>query len=1205
MSAEPPAKGSHRVRIGKYEILAHIATGGMGAVYKALDTDLGREVALKVLPLEMAARPGTLERFKREARSAAKLRHENIVAIYECAESNGTHYLALELVEGVDLHDFISRRGKLDPELARQILIQAARALAHAHDQGIVHRDIKPSNFLVSDKDGRVRVKLTDLGLARETRDDEFRLTRDGSTVGTVDYMAPEQARDSSAADIRSDIYSLGCTFYHMLAGNCPFPEGSLVERVYKHVEAAPPDIRKLNPTVPDGLVGILSRMLEKRPEDRYQTPHELLRDLEEPDLAVRLAPLEAPAPPQAPAAPPRPSSSVARARRPAEPEAEAPRPAKPPTQTVGKPPRKKRSSSEERRVKKAGRKSAARGALPSWWPWAAGAGGVLLVAVVVLVVLATSGEPADEPGAAPKNQAKGPEVKIPVKPKPDRDGKGEPVVKGPEKKQPSPAELARLRAELMGPHAQFPTPPPDAAVLRVSRAAPPGGKSFRSLAEACAAAPAGRHTVIEIHDNGPLFEPAVPPLAGRSLTLRAGAGYRPLLVWEGAGPAADRFLSVEKGSLALEGLDVVLHWPEGPAERPAAVCAVAGGDLAARDCTFSVAGRHPRGVEVVRLERQAEPVKARLSRCFLRGHGLTAAAVRDAGADVLLDGCLAVSAGEGPLLDVGANEDGRSTLRVLDSTLVAGKTLLRVASPAGKDGRPAVRWLCLDAVLAHAGAEAEGDVVRVEGGASTGRLEWKASGSVCAGWERLLASAGAGVSAGDPKARRALWDEAAGNRVVPRPWPEALPSALEEVGPGSFDAKPLSAAGCPLAGLPAGRAGWPGLTFDRFGVSSLSSLPDDLEPPILKPNDNCFHGEAVTLDEKTDLGHWLRLKLQERPPGKRVVLHLSGSGEQLTSPIQLRGADLVLYVKPPQGKAKPLTLVPRHTTTGGSPALIEVENGSLELTGVRIRFENSALKPMPRRAVQVRGGKLRLFGCHFQGPLTLVPLEYQGLIGFQGSGKDSPDDAHECALNNCVLVSAKAALTVRGPGARLWLQQCAVLSLDDGLVLEPGPGRARLNLQCTLMRNTFAARGGAIAVKDSPGLPAGAEPVVVQADDNLFLAPFAGEPRRSAVLVHQGDALARGVLLWQGKGNGYDANRLRAYAAAEGEAPPERQQHAVWARLWGKAGEQQPQRFAWPAADAWLVSPERPQLDRLRLPPGADASVGADLVRLGVAKKS
>lgn len=267
-------------RIGKYEIVKHIASGGMGAVYRAVDTELKRPVALKILSPDLASKPNMIERFQREARSAAKLRHENIVTLYEVGQDNDVHFLALEFVEGTDLFEHITSKGKLDPEEARQILIQAARALDHAHKQGIVHRDIKPGNFLLAQADGEIVVKLTDMGLARASRDEEFRMTNPGSTVGTVDYISPEQAKDSSLADIRSDIYSLGCTFFHMLAGSPPFAQGSLTERLYQHVESEPPDIRKLNPAVPDGLVVVLQKMLVKKPADRYQTPADLLADL-------------------------------------------------------------------------------------------------------------------------------------------------------------------------------------------------------------------------------------------------------------------------------------------------------------------------------------------------------------------------------------------------------------------------------------------------------------------------------------------------------------------------------------------------------------------------------------------------------------------------------------------------------------------------------------------------------------------------------------------------------------------------------------------------------------------------------------------------------------------------------------------------------------------------------------------------------------
>lgn len=263
--------------IGKYRILAHIATGGMGTVYQARDEELGRIVALKVLTPELSNNPILVDRFKREARAAARLKHKNIVTLFECGVAEGLYYLAMEYIDGCDLGEFIRRRGRLEPEESRRLIIQAAKALQHAFSQGIVHRDIKPSNFLLANDEGRCRVKLTDLGLSRIDSETDFKVTRAGTTVGTVDYMAPEQARNSDEADIRSDIYSLGCTLYQMLAGHPPFDDGGLAERVLKHQAVDPPDIRQYNPNVPAGMWTILNRMLAKHPDDRFQTPAELI----------------------------------------------------------------------------------------------------------------------------------------------------------------------------------------------------------------------------------------------------------------------------------------------------------------------------------------------------------------------------------------------------------------------------------------------------------------------------------------------------------------------------------------------------------------------------------------------------------------------------------------------------------------------------------------------------------------------------------------------------------------------------------------------------------------------------------------------------------------------------------------------------------------------------------------------------------------
>jgi eukaryotic-like serine/threonine-protein kinase len=266
-------------RIGKYEIRKKIGAGGMGTVYLAVDTILNRSVALKVLPREKAKNVTLVRRFKSEAQAAANLRHENIVTVFEAGESDGYLYIALEYVEGTDGANLVQRRGMVPVKRSLEIIRQVALALEHARQQGIVHRDIKPGNLLIR-RDGQV--KLADLGLARAVDDTtDTSITRAGTTVGTVDYMAPEQGRDSKAADIRSDIYSLGCTWYFLLTGTPPFPEGSVTNKLRAHAERPLPDPRDLNPAVSEALVGVMRRMVEKDPNKRYQTPTELLADLD------------------------------------------------------------------------------------------------------------------------------------------------------------------------------------------------------------------------------------------------------------------------------------------------------------------------------------------------------------------------------------------------------------------------------------------------------------------------------------------------------------------------------------------------------------------------------------------------------------------------------------------------------------------------------------------------------------------------------------------------------------------------------------------------------------------------------------------------------------------------------------------------------------------------------------------------------------
>ncbi|MFT4559412.1 MAG: serine/threonine protein kinase [Planctomycetaceae bacterium] len=264
---------------GRYVIEKKIGEGGMGAVYRAVDSNLKRTVALKILPREKAKNEILVKRFEAEAQAAAQLRHKNIVCVYDSGELDGFLYIAMEFVDGIDVQDLVMRKGGLSVKRSLDIIKQVARALEHAHEQTIVHRDIKPANLLI-DRDGNV--KLADMGLARSIAEtEEAGITRAGTTVGTVDYMSPEQARDSKSADCRSDMYALAATWYQMLVGKPVFPDGDLLNKITAHATTAPPDPRDIRPNIPESVVQIMHKMLEKKPAKRYQTPTELIHDLE------------------------------------------------------------------------------------------------------------------------------------------------------------------------------------------------------------------------------------------------------------------------------------------------------------------------------------------------------------------------------------------------------------------------------------------------------------------------------------------------------------------------------------------------------------------------------------------------------------------------------------------------------------------------------------------------------------------------------------------------------------------------------------------------------------------------------------------------------------------------------------------------------------------------------------------------------------
>ncbi|TWT76689.1 Serine/threonine-protein kinase PrkC [Planctomycetes bacterium CA13] len=266
-------------RLNHFLLEDFVGGGGMGAVFRAHDEQLDRTVAIKVIPF-VGDDPDLKRRFRNEAQSAAKLDHPRIAKVFDVGTDDDWHYIVFEYIQGTNIRDLVTRDGLLPIDEAVFFTCQLADAIQHASDRGVVHRDIKPSNVLIGEGD---TIKLVDMGLARtESLDLNEDMTASGVTLGTFDYISPEQANDPRDADFRSDIYSLGCTLYFMLAGEPPYPGGTMLQKLMHHGKTPPPDIRLLREEVSEDLAAVIKKMLAKDPEDRYQHANDLVADLQE-----------------------------------------------------------------------------------------------------------------------------------------------------------------------------------------------------------------------------------------------------------------------------------------------------------------------------------------------------------------------------------------------------------------------------------------------------------------------------------------------------------------------------------------------------------------------------------------------------------------------------------------------------------------------------------------------------------------------------------------------------------------------------------------------------------------------------------------------------------------------------------------------------------------------------------------------------------
>lgn len=265
--------------IARYQIVRVLGVGGMGMVFEAIDTAIQRNVALKILPMELVQEQIARQRFLDEARAVGKLSHPYVVVLHEIGSDADVHYIVMELVRGGTSEQYCRPDAMTSVEQATKIIRQAAAGLAAAHEAGIVHRDIKPANLLL---DPQGNVKVTDFGLAKRVSDEDLGITRDGQIIGTPSYISPEQC-ESRPVDARSDVYSLGATYYALLTGERPYAEKtSVVTVMFAHCNDPPPDPRKKNSTVPDAAAAIVERAMAKNPSDRFTTMEEMENALSE-----------------------------------------------------------------------------------------------------------------------------------------------------------------------------------------------------------------------------------------------------------------------------------------------------------------------------------------------------------------------------------------------------------------------------------------------------------------------------------------------------------------------------------------------------------------------------------------------------------------------------------------------------------------------------------------------------------------------------------------------------------------------------------------------------------------------------------------------------------------------------------------------------------------------------------------------------------
>ncbi|MEZ6053678.1 MAG: serine/threonine-protein kinase [Planctomycetaceae bacterium] len=1184
MSGSTHAEHDQLKSLGKYQIKKKLGAGGMGTVFLAVDQQLNRTVALKVLPKDRAENPILVKRFKSEAKAAAQLEHKNIVRIYETGEIDGYLYIALEYVDGIDVHELVVKRGVIPAKRSLDIIRQVAFALEHASSKQIVHRDIKPANLMIK-RDGSV--KLADMGLARAVDDSqETGITRAGMTVGTVDYMAPEQARSSKSADVRSDIYSLGCTWYHMLTGAPPFSEGSMTTKLQAHATGKRPDPRSLNPSVPEAYVAVIHRMMARNPDDRYQSIRELLDDLElltRQSNQINAEIMEALA-----------AESNSESRKGKRQPRHGETPILPPKEKF-KPVDLTTGSRLDLNL--------IRYAIPA------------LLVVAILVILFWAIQQGDDgltdgPAAMGGRNPYSSRIEEPSAPQPDASESTDQDDTSPDAVDPEPSQLSGLSTQdepatvvaVPFPGAEdskttsdgvrllpnwvnhFRTPSKAAHQSITVTRTPVGDGQVSSLNAAFSALHNGGGE-IQLDGDGPFtLEPASVNVDGE-VRLTAAEGHSPVirLSTETLTQSQKAILSVRASRLVIEDLSFVLANPA----QDLTILQVDEGDVSLQNCSFTVSESDEHSTTAISLmslprRRKSGPqFREATGRCLLEnvvvnGDRLTAVKLFGDSSELVAGNCL-MSAGDAPAIVLSdesfhggqsGEETAQRRVRLLASTLASHQSILEFLHEPGTSSPVPCEVVTKQSLLvstAPTDAPESASLVTIAnwpentsdlGSGRAEGIKWSSENSLFLGWPMLVTMTSAQsesmVHVVDADEWRRFWNKPLGSGSVFNEPLSLLPmenerhsdltsltSTISEALPESHNATAIGYRVGDLTHLPQG-------LIDH--VIAAANVP--VEPDWLGAGMRLEGSPVVReLTRKTDISRVLRSSVCQ--DGTHIIFQ--GSGLHEISPVVIEDKSIRVEFQASGTSPIILQVEANRSKEESLESAITLKNATLDLVGAQIKVPASTSELQPQWLFSVEDASLSLRGCSIEGPST-ASASHAGLLKFGREGTAS-QSSRSILIENSFLISPGQLLSGMARWETLILRNNVLASQSDLLNLTLDAEGLQLHPSVVLEHCTCFGKSSAIRVQGDVSPNESLPELQMYAIQSLFVGAVDGSDGSSTVISRETEKVTQSHVLWWGNSNAFTTS-LSDYVQTAGTSLTGMSLEDQWKSVWGPGHE-------------------------------------------------